>query len=688
MLIPCSVSILTVFWVWILPSSTLNGGFLRHFTGDSDESRATTTSIRTNQWQSNPKISDPTGTRNNNKKTNHRPNNDATTAVAIVPVSKANWAMVPQQLLDMGAYDEASDFVNEQGIVPTGWEHTNGDHDVWGPCRFVPSTPTSLEWSDRRKYNNTTNNNTMIMSPEYYRNADVNDFNYSRNPSKYSGSKRGLGVGWCRPGFLIIGAGKCGTSSLYHYLVGHPRVLPAIEKQIHYFKYLDKNLPLEWYYGHFPTPQSFLEHGGLVTGEASPGYLPYPEVARDAYKTWKGTASGNGAGMASVGKPLSQFLASPSYKSMVPEVPPRIIVLGREPFDRIYSSYKYNYVVPTIESLRTKGHPRIPTSTKKRSHFVKKKRGVDKEPIIDDNEFQLNREDDAYYLPYLFTLEDFVRAELKQLRGCLDDWGPKETYDKWHRDIAYRGALQLRNQKDKNGKNSNRNTNNSTLLPPLIDLDGICYGKSVSKTVYREQWTEMQTNNPKKVLLNKNVHLTQALIGRSLYVFPLEWWYLNFRPDPEDAGTKDSITFVCTEDLKKADTLNHLTSVLGLPKYDGFDDILAEGAYNVGGHRGYDTATSWEDLEVEHEDDDNDSNNNNDNVEGGSDNNASKGGDAGSLSATAAPATIEGTTNQTTMIVPMTNGIPLPEDLYRELEEFINPINERLFALTGNRCDW
>ena len=676
MIIPCILSILTVLSVWILPSSSLNGGFLRHFTGDSDESRATTT--RTNQLQSNPKISHPTRTRN--KKTNNP--TDATTAVAIVSVSKANWTMVPQQLLDMGVYDEASDFVNEQGIVPTGWEHANGDHDVWGPCRFVPSTPTSLEWSDRRRNNSTTNNNTAtMMSPEYYRNADLNDFDYLRNPKKQSHNKGKSGIGWCRPGFLIIGAGKCGTSSLYHYLVGHPRVLPAFEKQIHYFKYLDRRQPLEFYYGHFPTPQSFLEHGGLVTGEASPGYLPYPDVARDAYKTWKGSAS-DGAGMASIGKPLSQFLASPSYKWMVPEVSPRIIALGREPVDRIYSSYKYNYVVPTIESLRTRGHPRIPTATKKQSLFVKKKRGVDKE-----GEFQLNREDDEYYLPYLFTLEEFVRAELKQLRGCLDDWGPRETYNKWHRDAAYKDALQLRNPKDKNGKNSD--SSNSTLTaPPLIDLDGICYGKTVSPTVYRKQWTEMQTNNPKKVLLNKNLHLTQAMIGRSLYVFPLEWWYVNFRPDPEDASTKDSITFVCTEDLNKADTLNHLTSVLGLPKHDGFDDILGEGAYNVGGHRGYDTATSWEDLELEHEDDD--SGNNNDNIDSNSnsDNNASDEEDAGSLSATAADAATEATTIQTTTIVPMTNGVPLPEDLYRELEEFINPINERLFALTGNRCDW
>jgi hypothetical protein len=43
-------------------------------------------------------------------------------------------------------------------------------------------------------------------------------------------------INMCRPGFLIIGAGKCGTSSLYQYLVSHPRVLPASTKQIHYFR--------------------------------------------------------------------------------------------------------------------------------------------------------------------------------------------------------------------------------------------------------------------------------------------------------------------------------------------------------------------------------------------------------------------------------------------------------------------
>lgn len=39
----------------------------------------------------------------------------------------------------------------------------------------------------------------------------------------------------CKPSYLIIGAGKSGTSSLYYYLQNHPQVEPAATKQIQYF---------------------------------------------------------------------------------------------------------------------------------------------------------------------------------------------------------------------------------------------------------------------------------------------------------------------------------------------------------------------------------------------------------------------------------------------------------------------
>lgn len=37
------------------------------------------------------------------------------------------------------------------------------------------------------------------------------------------------------PSFMIIGERKCGTTSLYHYLVDHPAVLPCTIKETHFF---------------------------------------------------------------------------------------------------------------------------------------------------------------------------------------------------------------------------------------------------------------------------------------------------------------------------------------------------------------------------------------------------------------------------------------------------------------------
>jgi hypothetical protein len=82
------------------------------------------------------------------------------------------------------------------------------------------------------------------------------------------------------PAYLIIGAAKCGTTSLYNYLIQHPRVLPCYKKEVHYFDYYyHKGLP--WYRSHFPTrseteTQAHKAGGTVITGESSPYYLAHP----------------------------------------------------------------------------------------------------------------------------------------------------------------------------------------------------------------------------------------------------------------------------------------------------------------------------------------------------------------------------------------------------------------------------
>lgn len=79
---------------------------------------------------------------------------------------------------------------------------------------------------------------------------------------------------FCQPSFLIIGAGKSGTSSLYYYLQEHPQVEAAKMKQVQYFDHQFQR-SADWYYRkHFP--QSMPE--GHVTGESSPGYIVYSAI--------------------------------------------------------------------------------------------------------------------------------------------------------------------------------------------------------------------------------------------------------------------------------------------------------------------------------------------------------------------------------------------------------------------------
>jgi hypothetical protein len=113
------------------------------------------------------------------------------------------------------------------------------------------------------------------------------------------------------PDFLIIGAQRAGTTSLYRYLVEHPDIAPAMpSKGVHYFD-TQFHKSSAWYKGHFPTVLAaryvkFRRGVDLLTGEASPYYLFHPAVPRRVAEA-------------------------------LPDV--KLIVLLRNPVDRAYSHY-------------------------------------------------------------------------------------------------------------------------------------------------------------------------------------------------------------------------------------------------------------------------------------------------------------------------------------------------------------
>ncbi len=73
------------------------------------------------------------------------------------------------------------------------------------------------------------------------------------------------------PDFIIIGAMKCGTTSLHYYLNCHPEISMSRQKELDFFiEERNWNKGVDWYQSQFKSQE------GVICGEASPHYTSYP----------------------------------------------------------------------------------------------------------------------------------------------------------------------------------------------------------------------------------------------------------------------------------------------------------------------------------------------------------------------------------------------------------------------------
>lgn len=96
--------------------------------------------------------------------------------------------IVPKEIL--GEVYSSADFINDRGIRPPFWDCTSNKCNTtseWGPCYAGHEAVT---WSKEMNFYKTN-------PPAYER-------------ASYMSQSTDL-AGLCRPGFIIIGAGKCGT---------------------------------------------------------------------------------------------------------------------------------------------------------------------------------------------------------------------------------------------------------------------------------------------------------------------------------------------------------------------------------------------------------------------------------------------------------------------------------------------
>lgn len=167
------------------------------------------------------------------------------------------------------------------------------------------------------------------------------------------------------PDFLILGAQKAGTTSLHGALTAHPKIAPALVKEIHF---LDYNYARgeAWYRAHFPTRLEKWRGEFQVTGEGSPYYLFYPHAARRA-------------------------------KQIVPHA--KLLVLLRNPVERAYSHY-HHQVRLGLEELSFED-------------------AIEQEAARLVGEFEMIRADDEYYS---FNYQNFSYLARGMYAAQLELW--------------------------------------------------------------------------------------------------------------------------------------------------------------------------------------------------------------------------------------------------------------------------
>jgi len=171
------------------------------------------------------------------------------------------------------------------------------------------------------------------------------------------------------PDFIIIGAQKSGTTSLYDLISKHPGVIPTRNKELNFFSSSKYSWGTRWYLLNFPTKleKRILEkklNYRIITGEATPNYILHPNTKK-------------------------------RIKNLIPKT--KIIVILRNPADRAYSHYNHN-VERKLENLSFE-------------EAIREKRFEGKEDkIYDDRFFEASN-----YMMYSYLLRSRYAEQ-------LEDW--------------------------------------------------------------------------------------------------------------------------------------------------------------------------------------------------------------------------------------------------------------------------
>lgn len=121
------------------------------------------------------------------------------------------------------------------------------------------------------------------------------------------------------PNFLIPGASRSGTTSLYHYLRDHPEIFMPENKEVRYFDRNDRYGDKEWYLEYF---ESVTDETAI--GESSPPYF-YESIVRDESGEYQGLTDNS----------ITERVLGVNSEM-------KVLISLRNPVDRAYSQYWKN----------------------------------------------------------------------------------------------------------------------------------------------------------------------------------------------------------------------------------------------------------------------------------------------------------------------------------------------------------
>ena len=172
------------------------------------------------------------------------------------------------------------------------------------------------------------------------------------------------------PNFLVIGAMKSGTTSLYHYLRAHPKVFMSPVKEVAFFvEEANWTRGLDWY-----TRQFGGAGAAIAIGEASTAYTKYPRL-----------------------RGVPERIAT-----LLPDV--RLIYVVRDPVERIRSHYDHRVAI---------GAERLPI-----------REAVRREPIyVDCSRYALQLEQYVEWFPrdrfLVFTAEELRASRIDTVQRAF-----------------------------------------------------------------------------------------------------------------------------------------------------------------------------------------------------------------------------------------------------------------------------